>query len=169
MFLLGWSHARLTLPESLRSGELGVNEPGALKRRIAESLGPPMLKRWQDQGEVSADTLLSALPRGEPVDVVGRFVRPWALELARLVTQADAGEPALLVALCEQVSAAAASPEESRTVQRAQEAGTQLDALLVACGFPMAGPTFVALSQTCRASWRKRGLRCSVTPRESRL
>jgi cytochrome P450 len=105
---------------------------------------------WESEFAPLAHKMAAALPASRPVDVCGEFARPWSLALAVRVTGADPTDAERLVALASRVSMATADPENA-DLASSEAADAELHSELKSDAQPMAGPAFVALSQTLPA------------------
>jgi cytochrome P450 len=108
------------------------------------------VSEWQSEFAPLAHEMASALPVSRPVNVYGEFAQPWSLALALRVTGADPKDAERLVALAATVSMATADPENADQ-SSSEAADAQLNSELKSDAQPMAGPAFVALSQTLPA------------------
>ena len=132
-------------------GQIGAKERALQARTRSESLAAlPAAKiaQWESEFEPLAQKIAAALPLSRPVDVVEEFARPWSLSLAVRVTGADSANAKRLATLAAKVSAATADPDRADLKTAAGAAGEELDEALKNGTQPMAGPAFVALSQT---------------------
>ncbi len=91
------------------------------------------------------------LPCDRPVDLVSEYAVPWCLRVAELITGARSDDLLRLTSLAATVSAAAAEPRESELRAPAGAANRELSEYFATAPLPMAGPAFVALSQTLPA------------------
>jgi len=106
---------------------------------------------WQSQIEPLARSMMDGLPSDRPVDLVGEFAQPWCAELACIVTGVDRKDCRQLTELARLVSAAAADPDDPALKSTASAANDELQRRVPVGSIPMAGPAFVALSQTLPA------------------
>jgi len=111
-------------------------------------LSPAKLAEWELEFSPLAQEIATTLPASRPVDVIGELARPWSLALAVGVTGADPSQAQALAALAAKVSATTADPDDAGLKLSAAGAGEELDRALQNGAQPMAGPAFVALSQT---------------------
>lgn len=144
-------HLRLVGPESEDNSE--IDDKMAQTRLRAETLAAlsaSKLANWEAQINLLANSMVAALPVDRPVDVIQEFARPWSLTLAVIATGADPLDAERLAALAYQVSieAASAEPRDSGFKSRVATSSAELESILGSKGMPMAGPAFVALSQT---------------------
>jgi cytochrome P450 len=121
--------------------------------RRAETLAALTASRladWQTQIQPLAYNMVAALPSDRPVDVIHEFARPWCLRLAVITTGANPQEAERLSGLAYQISIEAAAIEhrDSDFKSRVATASAELESGLGKKVMPMAGPAFVALSQT---------------------
>jgi cytochrome P450 len=123
----------------------------AVRSRTAAALPLSRIAEWQAQIEPSARSMMDALPADRPVDVVSEFAQPWCAELACMVTGVDRKDCPRFIALARLVSAAAADPDDPDLKSKASAANSELERRVPGESIPMAGPTFVALSQTLPA------------------
>lgn len=114
------------------------------------ALNASRLAGWQAQIQPLAHNMVAALPSDRPVEVIHEFARPWCLRLAVITTGADPQEAERLSGLAYQISieAAAIQHRDSDFKSRVAIASAELESSLGKKGMPMAGPAFVALSQT---------------------
>ena len=108
------------------------------------------VSEWESELTPLAHKMASNLPVSRLVDVCGEFARPWSLALAVRVTGADPNDAERLVALASRVSMATADPENADQAS-SEAADAELNSELKNDVQPMAGPAFVALSQTLPA------------------
>jgi len=106
---------------------------------------------WQSQIEPLARSMMDALPSDRQVDMVSEFAQPWCVELACIVTGVDRKDRRQLTELARRVSAAAADPDDPELKSAASAANDELGRSVPGESIPMAGPAFVALSQTLPA------------------
>jgi cytochrome P450 len=114
------------------------------------ALSASKLANWQAQIKPLAYSMVATLPVDRPVDVIREFAQPWCLKLAVIATGADPLNAERLSALAYQVSieAAAIETRDSDFKSRVASSSAELESNLGINGMPMAGPAFVALSQT---------------------
>lgn len=106
------------------------------------------LEQWEVEFETLASRICAVIPTSRPVDVAAELAFPWGLQFALRVTGAAPAEAQRLSALAAKVTAGTARPEDGELKNTAAAAGEELDRALAASPPPMAGATFVALSQT---------------------
>jgi len=123
-------------------------EQARIRMRAFAAFPQAKLARWEPEFEAFAKKLTTAQPPGHIVDAASEFAFPWALEVALRVTGANPSQKQSLALLAAAVTAGTASPDDAVLKKSAAEANQQLDEALSACAPPMAGATFVALSQT---------------------
>ncbi len=115
-----------------------------LRARVLAAFSSAALNEWQARMERIADTFVF----DGPVELVNEFVEPWCLTAAEIVTgSAPAGRNGLLEA-ARIVSAAASEPLDEQLSGQAALASAELERHFEDAAIPMAGPAFVALSQT---------------------
>lgn len=132
-------------------GQLGSEDRALQARKRTETqaaLPASKLAEWKSEFEALAEKVTAALPSARPIDVHGEFARPWSLALAMRVTGADPAHGEHLASLAAKVTSSTADPEGAALKLAATAAGTELDRALSNSTQPMAGPAFVALSQT---------------------
>lgn len=122
-----------------------------IRSRTLAALPVSRIAEWQTQVEPLARRMMDALPTDRPVDLVSEFAEPWCEELAYLVTGTVRNECLRLVELARLVSAAAADPDDAELKSAASAANDELERKVPGGSIPMAGPAFVALSQTLPA------------------
>jgi cytochrome P450 len=133
-----------------RLSPVGATNEGIRSRTLA-ALPLSRVIEWQAQIEPLARSMMDALPADRPVDLVSEFAQPWCEELACIVTGVDRNERRPLVELARLVSAAAADPDDPELKSTASAANYELERKVPGGSIPMAGPAFVALSQTLPA------------------
>jgi len=134
-------------------GQVTAKTRALLARTRSQTLAAmPAAKvaEWESEFAPLAHTMASALPASRLVDVCGEFARPWSLALAVRVTGADPKDVERLLALAARVSMATADPENTDRAS-SEAADAELNTELKSDAQPMAGPAFVALSQTLPA------------------
>jgi cytochrome P450 len=132
-------------------GQLGDEVRGAQsnnRTQVLSALQIAKVAEWKSEFAPVAEKLAASLPLGQRVDVIGEFARPWSLLLAAKVVGVDLDKARLLVPLAVKVTASTADPENAILKADAATAGAELDAALTGSRLPMAGPAFIALSQT---------------------
>ena len=142
---------RLVASESEDDSEADDNVAQTSQRaETLAALSASRLANWQAQIKPLAYTIVATLPADRPVDVIQEFARPWCLKLAVITTGADPLQAERLSALAYQVSieAAAIEPRDVGFKSRVAASNAELESALGSKGLPMAGPAFVALSQT---------------------
>jgi hypothetical protein len=123
----------------------------SIRSRTLAALPVSRIVEWQAQVEPLARSMMDALPTDRPVDLVSEFAQPWCQELACIVTGVDRNESRQFVELARLVSAAAADPDDRERKCAASAANDELERRVPGGSIPMAGPAFVALSQTLPA------------------
>jgi cytochrome P450 len=129
-----------------KSKNLKVPDASALRdlrARVLDASSPASLALYQAQMEQAADSL----PRGG-LDLIGDFAEPLCLAAAATITGAKREDLARLVDLARTVSRAAAEPFDEDLRLAATNADAELEKYFTNAPIPMAGSTFVALSQT---------------------
>jgi hypothetical protein len=111
----------------------------ALQARVAE---------WRSEFVPVAEEIVASLPKGRLIDVVGEFARPWSLLLAARVVGIGSYKAQLLDPLAARMTASTADPDDAVLKADAAVAGAELDEAVVDSRLPMAGPAFIAMSQT---------------------
>ncbi len=124
------------------------DQQAGLRARTQVALSRARLLEWQQALEPAAHRGMNALPANRAVDLVEEFARPWCADLALAVTGADAADAERLMVLAEQISAAAANPDDSQLQSAARAANPELERSIPDRNIPMAAAAFVALSQT---------------------
>ena len=155
------SHAEVTL--ALHDARLapigqGAADPAAhlaVRAALARALAPERLAGWRDTIVARARAQVDALADGTPVDLVAAVARPWALELALLVTGAPRERAGDCARLARQLDQAASTSRDGSPQAEALSAAAGLARLLAEAQAPGAGlagvQSFVALSQTLPA------------------
>lgn len=121
------------------------------RSEIRTALSAPKLTAWRARIEPLAVSIIEGLPRSAPVEVARQFARPWCLQTAIIVTGADAGDSEMLNGLARRVSEATADPSSADMQEASRRADGELTKYFEHGAIPMAGPAFVALSQTLPA------------------
>jgi cytochrome P450 len=122
-----------------------------LRMETLSALQRARIAEWRDGAEPSAQIIADSLPSSRAVDVIEEFARPWSLGLAFTVTGAESRDAQRLVTWAETVSQSTADPQNLDLKRAAPAAEANLKAALAHSSLPMAGPAFVALSQTLPA------------------
>jgi cytochrome P450 len=151
--LAAFYEPRLRLVGSDGEGDSEVENNSAQSPQRAETLAAltaSRLAHWHAQIQHLASEMVAALPADRPVDVIDEYARPLCLKLAVMVTGADPEEAERLSALAYQISieSAALAARDSDFKSKVAAVSAELERALVNKGMPMAGPAFVALSQT---------------------
>jgi len=132
-------------------GELGDEARSAQSKNrthVLSALQIAKVAEWKSEFAPAAERLAASLPTGQRMDVLGEFARPWSLLLAAKVVGVEVDKARLLAPLAAKVTASTADPEDAILKADAAIAGAELDKALAGSYLPMAGPAFVALSQT---------------------
>jgi cytochrome P450 len=132
-------------------GQLEVEDRNSQAKRrshVLAELHAGKIADWKSEFAPVADRIVTALPLDRSIDVLGEFARPWCVLLAAKVVGIDAGPAQSLVALAAKVTASTADPDNPALKAEAAAAGAALDKAFVDSRLPMAGPAFIALSQT---------------------
>lgn len=132
-------------------GQLDAGDRDAQAKRrthVLATLHAGKIAEWKSEFAPVADRIATALPTNRAIDVLGEFARPWSLLLAARVVGIEAGPAQSLVALAAKVTASTADPDNPALKTEAAAAGAELDKAFVDSRLPMAGPAFIALSQT---------------------
>jgi cytochrome P450 len=132
------------VPESSRT-------MAALRSRTHDALSPAQMGKWRSCLEQSAQAIICGLAFDRSVDLMNECIRSWTLDTAFEVTHANRSEKRRLCELAALISSAAADPRDTDLKQRAKLADKELQQLFPDSQSPMAGPAFVALSQTLAA------------------
>lgn len=130
----------------------------AVRAALAQALAPARLAGWHDRLVAQARARVDALDDGTAVDLVAALARPWALDVALLVTGAPREQADDCSRFAHRLYQAAATSSDGSTPAEALSAATGLAQLLAASADPAAPgagladvQTFVALSQTLPA------------------
>ena len=140
--------AALREPRLSPQNEGGEDALLPARSEILNALSPLALASWRTQIKSLAFNLINHLSKDRPVDIVQEFARPLSLELAGMVTGADAADAKRLADLARQVSLATADPSNSVLRSEAAASNRELESYFQNSRIPMSGPAFVALSQT---------------------
>jgi cytochrome P450 len=139
-------------PDSAEAPSISDQQAQArVRRETLAALPNPRLVEWIGNASQLAHEIVLALPDSRPVDVLAEFVRPWSLALAVTITGAHSSDAPRLAALAEKVTRSTAAPEDSDLKEAAAAAETELAKQLSHSSQPMAGPAFIAISQTLPA------------------
>jgi cytochrome P450 len=122
-----------------------------LRSCTQDALSPAHMDEWRSSLEQSARRMISGLDLARRIDLMHEFIRPWSLHVAFEVTRADPSKRKRLCELAALISSAAADPSDPDLKARAKLADTQLQQLFPEPQSAIAGPAFVALSQTLAA------------------
>ncbi len=125
-----------------------VNGQHRLRTQTLTACSGQQIKIWQIYFKELGRQMMARIRSDTRADMIGDFAEPWALEVALTVTAADRAATAHLKALARVVSMATADPTDQSIRVSAKAASEQLAQRLEASPIPMAGPAFVALSQT---------------------
>jgi cytochrome P450 len=141
LWLVGPSgEAKLELKDRTEQARNRTNVLGALHTtKVAE---------WRAEFLPIAVDLADALPSHQVIDVIRDFVRPWSLQLAAKLVEVDLGQARLLSPQAAKVTAATAAPEDDSLKAEAATASAAIDQAVLHSRLPMAGPAFIAISQT---------------------
>lgn len=130
----------------------------AVRAALAQALAPERLAGWRDPLVAGALARVDALADATPVDLIAALARPWALDVALLVTGAPRDQADDCSRFARQLYQAAAGSSDGSTPAEALHAASGLAQLLAASADPAAPgagladvQTFVALSQTLPA------------------
>ena len=118
------------------------------RSEVMAALHGSTLAQWKSEFAPAAEKIAAALPHHRVVDVLAEFVRPWSTLLAARVVDIHPDKARDLIPLAARVTASTASPENALLKADAEAAGVELDKAFVNSRLPMAGPAFIALSQT---------------------
>jgi|ERR1700722_5422402 len=132
-------------------GQLDVEDRNSQAKRrthVLAELHAGKITGWKSEFAPVADRIATALPLNRAIDVLGEFARPWSLLLAAKVVRIDASRAQSLVASAAKVTAATADPDNPALKAEAAASGAELDKAFFDSRLPMAGPAFIALSQT---------------------
>lgn len=118
------------------------------RSEVLAALHSSKIAEWKSEFAPIAEAIAETLPHGRVVDVLAEFGRPWALLLAARVVGIDADKARDQIPLAVKVTASTADPDNALLKADAEAAGVELDKAFVNSPLPMAGPAFIALSQT---------------------
>ena len=118
------------------------------RSEVLAALHGSKIAEWKLEFAPAAEKIAEALPYDRIVDVLAEFVRPWSTLLAARVVGIDVGKARDLIPLAARVTASTADPDNAVLKADAEAAGVELDKAFVNSRLPMAGPAFIALSQT---------------------
>jgi cytochrome P450 len=116
----------------------------AVRSGLFAAFQPNIISTWAAEMDRFADELQSSA--GGRVDLVEKFLEPFCLRAAFLVTGVPEGSGAADLARI--VSDAAADPHDVLIKEKARAANAELESLMAGSALPMAGPAFVAVSRT---------------------
>lgn len=128
--------------------DAGRTAQGKNRSEVLAALHASRIAEWKAEFAPLAAAIASAVPAGRVIDVVGEFARPWSLLLAAKVVGIGVDQARRLEPLAARVTASTAAPENVPLKADAAVAGAELDQAFVHSRLPMAGPAFIALSQT---------------------
>ena len=120
----------------------------AFRNAAAHALSMQRLAAWRVEMERSAIRCAEGLPDHEPVDLVAAFARPWATEVASIVSGASLAESTRLAVLAREIFLAAALATSAAPQPETHRAIADLSRSLSGPEPMIAVQTFVALSQT---------------------
>lgn len=118
-----------------------------VRKEASEAFSASRVSEWEARIHPLAQSLAGRLATQSQVDLVSEFAQPWSLEVAAIVTEISASHRERLADLAREVSAATADPRNTALQTAAAPASAELEKSFQG-GIPMAGPAFVALSQT---------------------
>jgi cytochrome P450 len=121
------------------------------RSRTQDALSQPQLNKWKSCLEKSAQGMIADRTLNGPFDLMKDCIRPWTLHVAFQVTHANPSQTKRLCELAGLISAAAAEPRDEDLKIRGRLADQELQQLFRDPLSPVAGPAFVALSQTLAA------------------
>jgi len=121
---------------------------GKNRSEVLAALRAARIADWRAEFSPLATAIATALPTDRVIDVVGELARPWSLLLAAKVVGIDVDQGRLLEPLAARVTSSTAAPENVALKADASIAGAELDQAFVNSRLPMAGPAFIALTQT---------------------
>ena len=140
-----------------------------MREETLEALSPAQMYVWRERLTQEVQALAGTLTVEHPVDVIGEYARPLCLILAAMVTGIDLDEAKKLQQLAQQVSAAAAEPNDPVLRSGAVSANVELQSCFQSGPETLRDSGFVALSQTLTCILANAWLALLQHPREWRL
>jgi cytochrome P450 len=128
--------------------DAGRTAQGKNRSEVLAALHAAKIAEWRAEFSPLAAAIATALPADRVIEVVGEFARPWSLLLAAKVVGIEVDQARRLEPLAASVTSSTAAPENVALKADASVAGAELDQAFVNSRLPMAGPAFIALSQT---------------------
>jgi cytochrome P450 len=128
--------------------DAGRTTQGKNRSEVLAALHASKIAEWRAEFAPLAAAIATALPPDRVIDVVGEFARPWSLLLAAKVVGIEVVQARRLEPLAARVTSSTAAPENVALKADASAAGAELDQAFANSRLPMAGPAFIALSQT---------------------
>jgi cytochrome P450 len=142
-----FQEARLA-PASGDSQLLGEAGPSRMRAEVREALPPRRMQEWREQLCSDADSFLSHLSAGEPVEMMTRYARPLCLRLAANVTGISLELAEQLRDPAQLVSMATAAAGEGVSREQAEAANARLRECFPPGPESLRDSGFVGLSQT---------------------